>query len=68
MDELQSAADKASGSGASGAAAAAAGNATTHAPKSPHNAAAAATLQQADSKGELEQGFRDAPACKALSS
>jgi hypothetical protein len=31
-------------------------------------ASAASTLQQADAKGELTQGFRDAPACKKLSS
>ena len=68
MDELQSAVDKASGSGASGAAAAASGIATSLSTMSTHIAAAATSLQQADSKGELEQGFRDAPACKALSS
>jgi hypothetical protein len=31
-------------------------------------ASAASTLQQADTKGELEKGFRNAPACKKLSS
>jgi hypothetical protein len=31
-------------------------------------ASAASKLQQADAKGDLEQGFKDAPACKSLSS
>jgi hypothetical protein len=68
VGELQNAVDKASGSGTSGAAAAASGIATSLSTMSTHIAAAASKLQQADSKGELEQGFRDAPACKKLSS
>jgi hypothetical protein len=68
VDELQSAVDKASGSGAGGAAAAASGIATSLSTMSTQVSAAASSLQQADAKGELEQGFRDAPACKDLSS
>jgi hypothetical protein len=67
VDELESTVSKASGSGASEAAAAASGIATSLSTMSTHIAAAASKLQQADAKGDLEQGFRDAPACKKLS-
>ena len=58
VDELQSAVDKAAGSGAKGAVAAASSIATTLSTMSTQIASAASKLQQADAKGELEQGFR----------
>jgi len=42
--------------------------ATTLSTMSTQIGSAASKLQQADAKGDLEQGFRDAPACKKLSS
>src|SRR6478609_3738212 len=47
---------------------AAASIATTLSTMSTQIASAASKLQQADAKGDLEQGFKDAPACKSLSS
>lgn len=69
VDTLQSAVNDAAGSGTTkGAVTAASSIATSLSTMSTQIASAASTLQQADAKGELEQGFRDAPACKSLSS
>jgi ABC-type transporter Mla subunit MlaD len=67
VEKLQSTVNKAAGSGTSGAVTAASGIATTLSTMSTQIASAASKLQQADAKGELEQGFKDAPACKKLS-
>src|SRR3954470_6128052 len=67
VDKLQKTVNDAVGSGAKGAVAAASGIATTLSTMSTQIAAASTKLQQADAKGELEQGFKDAPACKKLS-
>jgi hypothetical protein len=64
--EMQKAADKAAGSGASGAAAAATSIASTLSKMGTQISTAASKLQSADAKGDLEKGFRDAPACKNL--
>jgi hypothetical protein len=66
VDEMQSAVDKAAGSGASGAVKAASSIAATLSKMGTQVGSAASKLQAADAKGELEQGFRDAPACKSL--
>jgi gas vesicle protein len=66
VDEMQSAVDKAAGSGASGAVKAASSIAATLSKMGAQVGSAASKLQAADAKGELEQGFRDAPACKSL--
>ena len=63
---LQSAVNDAVGSGTKGAVTAASSIATSLSTMSTQTASAASKLQQADAKGELEQGFRDAPACKKL--
>jgi hypothetical protein len=68
VDTLGKAVDDASGQGAKGAVSAASSIATSLSTMSTQIASAASTLQQADAKGELTQGFRDAPACKKLSS
>jgi ABC-type transporter Mla subunit MlaD len=65
VDKLQSAVADAGG-GAKGAVAAASTIATTLSTMSTQIGSAAAKLQQADAKGELQQGFKDAPACKKL--
>lgn len=67
VEQLQSSVNKAVGSGTSGAVTAASGIATTLSTMSTQIASAASKLQQADAKGELQQGFKDAPACKKLS-
>jgi hypothetical protein len=68
VSTMQSAVNDASGSGAKGAASAAGSIATSLSTMSTQIASAASKLQQADAKGDLEQGFKDAPACKSLSS
>ena len=68
VDTLSSAVDDAAGNGTKGAVTAASSIATSLSTMSTQIAAAASKLQQADAKGEIEQGFRDAPACKKLSS
>jgi len=68
VDTLQKAVDDAAGQGAKGAVSAAGSIATSLSTMSTQIASAASTLQQADTKGELEKGFRNAPACKKLSS
>jgi hypothetical protein len=68
VDTLQSAVNDAVGQGGKGAVSAASSIATSLSTMSTQIAAAASKLQQADAKGDLEQGFRDAPACKSLSS
>ena len=68
VDTLQSAVNDAAGSGTKGAVTAASSIATSLSTMSTQIASAASKLQQTDAKGELEQGFRDAPACKKLSS
>lgn len=68
VDHLQSAVNDAAGQGTKGAVTAASSIATSLSTMSTQIASAASKLQQADAKGELEQGFRDAPACKKLSS
>lgn len=65
VEEMQKAADKA-GSTASGAVAAASSIASTLSKMGTQIGTAASQLQSADAKGELEQGFKDAPACKSL--
>jgi hypothetical protein len=65
---LQSAVNDAAGKGTKGAVSAASSIATSLSTMSTQIASAASKLQQADAKGEIEQGFRDAPACKKLSS
>ena len=67
VDKLQSSVNSAVGSGTKGAVSAASSIATTLSTMSTQIASAASKLQQADAKGELEQGFKDAPACKKLS-
>jgi hypothetical protein len=66
VDELQKAADKASGSGASGAVAAASGIASTLSKMGSQISSAATKLQSADAKGDLQKAFQAAPACKNL--
>ena len=68
VDTLQSAVNDAAGKGTKGAVSAASSIATSLSTMSTQIASAASKLQQSDAKGELEQGFRDAPACKKLSS
>ena len=68
VEEMKQAADKASGTGASGAVRAATSIATTLSKLGAQIGSAASSLQSADAKGDLEQGFKDAPACKNLSS
>jgi hypothetical protein len=69
VDALQSAVTDAVATGTTkGAVTAASSIATSLSTMSTQIASAASKLQQADAKGELEQGFRDAPACKKLSS
>ena len=67
VDKLQKTVNDAAGSGTQGAVAAASGIATSLSTMSTQIASASSKLQQADAKGELEQGFKDAPACKKLS-
>ena len=67
VDKLQSSVSSAAGSGTKGAVSAASSIATTLSTMSTQIASAASKLQQADAKGELQQGFKDAPACKKLS-
>ena len=69
VDALQKAVTDAVGTGTTkGAVSAASSIATSLSTMSTQIASAASKLQQADAKGDLEQGFRDAPACKKLSS
>lgn len=68
VDTLQKAVNDAVGKGTKGAVSAASSIATSLSTMSTQIASAASKLQQSDAKGELEQGFRDAPACKKLSS
>jgi hypothetical protein len=68
VESLQKTVNDAVGSGAKGAVTAASGIATTLSTMSTQIASASSKLQQADAKGELANGFRDAPACKKLSS
>lgn len=68
VDTLQTAVNNAAGKGTKGAVSAASSIATSLSTMSTQIASAASKLQQADAKGDLEQGFRDAPACKKLSS
>jgi phage-related protein len=69
VDQLQSAVTGAVATGTTkGAVSAASSIATTLSTMSTQIGSAASKLQQADAKGDLEQGFRDAPACKKLSS
>lgn len=68
VDTLQKAVNDAVGKGTKGAVSAASSIATSLSTMSTQIASAASKLQQADAKGEIEQGFRDAPACKKLSS
>jgi hypothetical protein len=68
VDQLQSSVNAAAGSGTKGVVSAASSIATTLSTMSTQIASAASKLQQADAKGDLEQGFKDAPACKSLSS
>ena len=63
---MQSAVDDAAGSGTKGAVTAASSIAATLSTMGTQIGSAASKLQQADAKGELEQGFQDAPACKSL--
>src|SRR3954451_18071159 len=67
VEKLQKSVNDAVGSGTKGAVAAASGIATSLSTMSTQIAAASSKLQQADAKGELEQGFKEAPACKKLS-
>jgi len=69
VDQLQSAVNDAVGTGTTKSAVTAASSiATTLSTMSTQIGSAASKRQQADAKGDLEQGFRDAPACKKLSS
>lgn len=68
VDTLQKAVNDAVGKGTKGAVSAASSIATSLSTMSTQIASAASKLQQTDAKGDLEQGFRDAPACKKLSS
>jgi hypothetical protein len=68
VDTMQKAVTNAVGHGTKGAVTAASSIATSLSTMSTQIASAASTLQQADAKGELEKGFRNAPACKKLSS
>jgi hypothetical protein len=69
VDALQSAVNDAVESGTTkGAVSAASSIATSLSTMSTQIGSAASKVQQADAKGELAQGFRDAPACKKLSS
>ena len=69
VDQLQSAVTDAVETGTTkGAVTAASSIATTLSTMSTQIGSAASKLQQADAKGDLELGFRDAPACKKLSS
>ena len=65
VEEMQKAADKA-GSTASGAVSAASSIASTLSKMGTQIGTAASQLQSLDAKGELEQGFKDAPACQNL--
>jgi argininosuccinate lyase len=65
VEEMQKAADNA-GSTARGAVAAASSIASTLSMMGTQIGTAASQLQSADAKGELEQGFKDAPSCKSL--
>ena len=67
VETLQKTVNDAVGSGTKGAVSAASGIATTLSTMSTQIASASSKLQQADAKGELAQGFKDAPACKKLS-
>ena len=65
VEEMQKAVDDA-GSGAGGAVAAASSIASTLSKMGTQIGTAASSLQSLDAKGELEQGFKNAPACKNL--
>src|SRR3954451_13130079 len=67
VEKLQKSVNDAVGSGTKGAVAAASGIATSLSTMSTQIAAASSKLQRADAKGEVEQGSKDAPACKKLS-
>jgi hypothetical protein len=65
VEEMQNAADKA-GSSTAGAVTAAQSIASTLSKMGTQIGSAASSLQSLDAKGELEKGFKDAPACKNL--
>jgi len=65
VQDMQKAVDNA-GSSAGGAVAAASSIASTLSKMGTQIGAASSSLQSLDAKGELEQGFKDAPACKSL--
>ena len=67
VEAMQKAVDNA-GSSASGAVAAASTIASTLSKMGTQIGTASSQLQSADAKGELQQGFKDAPACQSLTS